>query len=246
MAITWVNLRHAPVTLGTFTNTFQAFLYTNGDLAFGYDQMNRVDNYVLGVNKGTLSQYSSLTGVNVGMTAFGETGIPSINLHAYLFRYDSTNNNYQPSLTHTVSGAITLESEVPTAPAQTITLTFHPTDNSGDFSRTVSVNSTGAFALSVVPAKAFTVRIKGSKWLAKSKALDLTAGNVTGWNATLLGGDATNDNTVDIADLLLLINAYNSASPASSYREAADFNGDGVNDISDLLLLIGNYNKLGE
>ena len=248
LAVTWVNLRHAPVTLGTFTNTFQAFLYNNGDIAFGYDQMNRVDLYVVGINKGSGSQYSSLTGVNTGTTAFAETGVPSVNLQTYLFRYDSVAGTYSPSIARALSGTITLESLSATAPAQTVTLLFHPIDSSGDFVRTVSVNSTGTFALPVVPAKMFTVRIKGNKWLAKSKTLDLTGGNVSGWNATLLGGDSNNDNAVDVTDLLAVISHYNQTQTNNplGYLEGADFNGDGANDVADLLLVINNYNKIGE
>jgi|GEM_PF-6853368 len=246
LAITWVNVRQAPVTLGAFTNTFQAFLYTNGDIAFGYGQMNRTELYVAGINKGTLSQYSSFTGVNVGQTAFGETGVPpTINLRTYLFRYDGT--NYQPSRAYTLSGTITLQSLVATAPTQTITLTFQPTDNSGSFSRTVSVDSTGAFSVPVLPAKTYNVRVKGAKWLAKLKALDTTAGNITAWNTTLLSGDANDDNAVDIGDLLPLIAKYNTVQNVNpGYSEAVDFNGDGAIDIGDLLLLIGNYNQLGQ
>jgi hypothetical protein len=74
---------------------------------------------------------------------------------------------------------------------------------------------------------------------------DATAGAVSGVTVTLKGGDATGNNVVDIADLLLLINHYNQHSPNTGYLAAADFNNDGANDIADLLILIGNYNQSG-
>jgi len=62
----------------------------------------------------------------------------------------------------------------------------------------------------------------------------------------LRAGDANNDNAADLADLLVLLRAYNKVSPNAGYHQAADFNFDGANDILDLLLLIGNYNQMGD
>jgi hypothetical protein len=247
LAVTWVNMRQAPVTLGPLTNTFQIFLYDNGDIAFGYDQLNRVANYVVGINQGNgTGGYVSLTGVNTGTTAFTETGVPSINLRTYLFRYNGTNYQASRLLPRTVSGRLTRESLVATAAAQPATFFFHPNDGSPDFTRTVSVPADGRFVLNDVPPKSYRVRIKSPKWLALARALDLVVDDAPQWNNTLLGGDVNDDNVVDITDLLALIGAYNQAAPASGYLEAADISGDGIVDITDLLTLIGNYNRVGD
>jgi len=73
-----------------------------------------------------------------------------------------------------------------------------------------------------------------------------TGGNVSGVAVPLKGGDANNDNAVDIGDLLILITSYNQQQNVGNYNANADFNSDGANDIADLLLLIGNYNQLGD
>ncbi len=143
----------------------------------------------------------------------------------------------------TVSGTITLQGIVPTASAQAITFVSRAT-GLPDIVTTQSVASNGAFSI-LLPKRNGTLTIKGDKYLAKRINLDTTGGNVSGITVTLKVGDANNDNAADIADLLVLINAYNKVSPASGYNFAADFNGDGTNDITDLLLLIGNYNQLG-
>lgn len=247
LAVTWVNLRQSPVTLGPLTNTFQIFLYDNGNIAFGYDQLNRVVNYVVGINKGSGGIYSSLTGANTGTTAFTETGVPSINLRTYLFRYNGTDYVASRLLPRTVSGKLTRESLVPTAAAQPATFFFHANDGSPDFSRTIDIPASGNFALTDIPPKTYQVRIKSPKWLAIQRALDLAVDDAPQWNNTLPGGDVDDDNAVDIADLLLLIQHYNTLqNSGSGYLGAADINGDGAVDITDLLVVIGNYNKIGE
>ncbi len=143
----------------------------------------------------------------------------------------------------TISGRIALQSCVNSV--QPIEFTFRPTAGSV-FTRTVTLNATGAYTLSNIPFGEYSVSVKGAKWLRKTISVNANTGDVTNANATLLAGDANNDNFADISDLLLLIGHYNQVSPNAGFSDAADFNCDGVNDISDLLLLIGNYNKQGD
>ena len=96
-----------------------------------------------------------------------------------------------------------------------------------------------------MPAGEYTVSLKGEKWLRKNITVDTTNGSVSSANATLLAGDANNDNAVDVADLLQIINHYNKISTDTEFLDAADFNCDGADDVADLLLVIANYNKQG-
>jgi len=57
---------------------------------------------------------------------------------------------------------------------------------------------------------------------------------------TLLGGDANNDNVVNIFDLTIVGVAYGT-SPPSDPR--ADINNDNIVNILDLVLVGGNYDK---
>ena len=132
-----------------------------------------------------------------------------------------------------------------------ITFEFRVPNTNTRFTRTVVPNGAGNFRILNIPSTAYEVAFKGSKWLQKTVSVDLTSGDVSGFNYigpinSLRGGDANNDNAADISDLLLLIAHYNKAFPSPNYLEAADFNNDNANDISDLLILITNYNRLGD
>jgi hypothetical protein len=175
--------------------------------------------------------------LNAGSYSFWIQDV-SAGTFAYRFRFE-----VQSAPNVSLSGNVTLES-VSNA-ANPLTFVFIPQIGS-TFSRTVTPQANGNYSVTDLPPRIYTVGIKGDKWLRKNQPLDATGGNVTNFNATLRGGDANNDNFVDITDLLTLIAHYNQTAPATEYLEAADFNEDGTNDITDLLLLIGNYNQQGD
>ena len=85
--------------------------------------------------------------------------------------------------------------------AQPITFTLRPTDGSAPFSRTLTLNADGSFSLPSILRAAYTLHVKGSKWLAKNVVVDATGGSVAGVSVALSPGDANNDNHVNIIDL---------------------------------------------
>ena len=58
---------------------------------------------------------------------------------------------------------------------------------------------------------------------------------------TPLAGDANGDRTVDVADLLLVVQSWGKSAGNAGYNPACDFNGDGKVDISDLLTVADNW-----
>ncbi len=58
-----------------------------------------------------------------------------------------------------------------------------------------------------------------------------------------LAGDVNKDDTVDVIDLLTLIDAFGSATGQTNYNPACDFNGDGTVDVLDLLDMVGNFGQ---
>ncbi len=142
-----------------------------------------------------------------------------------------------------VSGKITLPQIV--NGAQTLDFDFRPISGGTALHRSVTLAANGTFALTDIPLDNYTLAVKGAKWLRKTIAVNTSTGVDATANLTLPAGDANNDNSVDIADLLLLITHYNQSQGTGNFLDAADFNCDGVNDITDLLLLIGNYNQQG-
>jgi alpha-tubulin suppressor-like RCC1 family protein len=145
-----------------------------------------------------------------------------------------------------ITGHITLSGLNANAPPQTLTFELRPKDKSATLLRYATVGPNGAFKITGFPRKKFTVRIKGAKWLAKVVAVDATNGSVSGVTATLLPGDINNDNKVDIADLGLLADAFNTTPASPKWNADADLNCDGKVNIADLGLLAGSFNRAGD
>jgi hypothetical protein len=73
---------------------------------------------------------------------------------------------------------------------------------------------------------------------------ELTTRNLTSLDTLLLlGGDATNDNDIQIVDLSCIGADYNVGPDLCGIDGSSDVNADGVIDIYDLVLAGGNYNK---
>ena len=124
-----------------------------------------------------------------------------------------------------------------------------PQDGSPIISGVTIPDIIGSYAITNVPPKRYTLFLKTSNTLRRRIAnVDAFSGNPNLNSAFLRGGDASDDNAVDIFDLILLIQHYNQQDsvPGNTYLEAADFIFDGNNDISDLELLIFYYNQLGD
>lgn len=121
----------------------------------------------------------------------------------------------------------------------------NPSNNAVVATRTATLDANGNFAFTSIPRGTYNILLSGNKVLSVGQTNVNLSNAINNAQYTFPGGDVNADNVVDIADLLLLIGAYNQVSPASGYLEAADFNDDGTNNITDLLTLITNYNKIG-
>ena len=152
-----------------------------------------------------------------------------------------------PTSGATISGVLTLESISPDADTLTVTFVFRPVGGGASLTRTALVGPDGAFTLTGLPKKNWTVWIKGPKYLAQVRAADTSLGNIVGLRALLLTGDANNDNSVDSSDFGIFIGAFNTerSIAGSGYDSSVDFNGDGFVDSTDFLLLLGNFNQAG-
>ena len=144
----------------------------------------------------------------------------------------------------TVSGIVTLEGAV--NKAQSVTFTFRPTTGAPSFSRTVTLSGTGAFSLSAIPAGTFNLAVKGAKWLRVVSPLNAST-SVNNIGMTLLAGDATNDNIVDVEDLAILIAAFDANSSSPNWNGGAgDLNCDDIVSVDDLDLIIRNFDAEGD
>jgi hypothetical protein len=146
----------------------------------------------------------------------------------------------------TVSGTVTLAGIAATAPAQTLTFTFRPASGA-PFTRTANVLPEGAFTLSDIPPNTYDLAIKGPKWLQTVvSGLSVKGQPVSNVTATLRPGDINNDNTVNLDDLGLLADAFDTTPADPDWNANADLNGDGKVDISDLSLLVDSYGTRGD
>ena len=113
---------------------------------------------------------------------------------------------------------------------------------------TLTPTSAGQFTVSNVPAGTYSLGIKGYRWLQVAVPLDTTGGNVSGIMASLPSGDSNNDNSCDVLDFGILVNAYGGKASVSGsgYDVKADFNDDGSVDVLDFGILVNNYGSKGD
>ena len=246
IAITWVNMRHSPSINGGPTNTFQAYLYNNGDIAFGYDDLNKVDKFVVGINKGDASNYSSVFGTNSGQTAFNDTNLAWISKTSYLFQYNSGQYGSNVLGGVPISGTLNFEEIDPGASAQSVVFALRPVGSTASFNKAASVSANGLYQLNDLPRKQYVVHIKGLKYLATNVNVNATTGGVTGVNALLRAGDSDDDNFCDVIDLSNLIAAFGTLSGDPNFSADADFNSDGSVDVLDFDLLVRNFGVQGD
>jgi hypothetical protein len=152
--------------------------------------------------------------------------------------------NLPPTPTRSFAGTVSLENVFPAG--VNVTFEFRPTDGSERFTRVKRPNAQGAFSLDSLPPGSYNVWIKMRRALAKVVSVNLTSGNVLNVSITLKGGDVNDDNSVDVLDLDLFIQAFDTCQGDTGYRPTADFNLDDCVDVLDLDILLRNFDQAGE
>ena len=138
--------------------------------------------------------------------------------------------------------------------SQPVTFRFRSNDGVMNFTSSASLTpsapgaASGTFALNHVPAGAYTVSVKGTKWLQSNVPVTVSAAAPAALTVSLTGGDANNDNRVDVLDFGVLVNSYDSSQsdPNSDYDATADFNCDGLVDVLDFGILVNAYGLQGD
>ena len=112
---------------------------------------------------------------------------------------------------------------------------------------TTAGSAKGSYIVTGVPAGTYDVAIKGAKNLRVLVSnITVSAASGTISDVTLPVGDANNDNSVDVLDFGILVNAYGTDSAQNNgYDPSADFNYDGVVDVLDFGLLVNEYGVVG-
>lgn len=87
------------------------------------------------------------------------------------------------------------------------------------------------------------LRVKASHWLSAS--LPLSVGDEEAVALTLINGDATGDNRIDIRDFFALRSAFGTREGDPGFLPSADFDESGSINIMDALILRRNFGKVG-
>lgn len=146
----------------------------------------------------------------------------------------------------TISGQITLEDLIPTAEPRLVSFTFRPNNSSGDVFQSLFIESDGQFVLTGVPANIYELHIEGLQYLSSNVQINAASGDVNNVLALLRAGDANDDDSIDVLDLDILIQAFDTTPNAPNWNGDADFNGDQSVDVLDLDLLIRNFDLIGD
>lgn len=116
--------------------------------------------------------------------------------------------------------------------------------------RHVTLNAEGAFETLLGPdvfPGSYTIRAKGSHWLAKKVAnieVARTGGQLG--SLSLTNGDCDGDNAVGTDDYLILSNAFDLNPEDPTYDARADLNGDGSVSSDDYLIINQNFDTEGD
>ncbi|MCS6775039.1 MAG: dockerin type I domain-containing protein [Chloroherpetonaceae bacterium] len=145
-----------------------------------------------------------------------------------------------------VTGRVTLEG-CENAAGTLARFEFRPTTGS-PVTRNVKLTAQGTFTLEDIPPGTYSVAVKTPKHLQKVlTGVTVSGAFRAGLRVALLAGDANDDNSVDVFDLAVLIDSFDSAAGDPNWNDgAADFNCDGAVDVLDLALLIQNFDLSGD
>ena len=120
--------------------------------------------------------------------------------------------------------------------------------NASGYLASTTVAADGSWSFASIPAGSYQVNIEMERYLDAQKGefgggVSVLAGNTTTLSAVkLLGGDANNDDVIDISDAVIIGTMFGK-SGGDLTDPRADINDSGVVDVLDLVLLGGNYAK---
>lgn len=97
-----------------------------------------------------------------------------------------------------------------------------------------------------IPDGDYRLYIKGARHLSRVVDVTVSGGTVSVPTVTLLGGDANGDDSVDVLDLDLLVQSFDTLAGDPNHIPGTDFNYDNSTDVLDLDILVRNFDQAGE
>lgn len=105
----------------------------------------------------------------------------------------------------------------------------------------VTTNSWGAYSFSNLTDDTYVVRIEMSLYLDRTRTVVVAGDTLTLPDVALLGGDANDDDTINVQDLTIIGGQFGKASTDPTLDARANINNDLEVNILDLVLAAGNY-----
>lgn len=144
------------------------------------------------------------------------------------------------SLAATLTGNITLDQYVGSKAGLTATLDFRtPSTTTVIHSYPITLDASGNYNAGTVAAGTWDVAVKFNHWLRSKTSGTVIATGANTVNLTLINGDASPNNIVDIFDLNSILSVFGSPDPL------ADLDGSGTTDIFDMNTVLGVFGTAG-
>ncbi|MCM8813334.1 MAG: cohesin domain-containing protein [Candidatus Omnitrophica bacterium] len=228
------------------------------DVALSWESYPGITYAILYSNDGSTwaTAASSVAAADAGRTAWTDngtsTGTHPRNVPIRFYRVNI--NNTSPVINvlavdtgATVAGRATLQARTNHSSTATVQVLQTGT-NTVVKALTVQTGSDGSFSIAGVPAGTYDVAVKTPNCLrARQSSVNIgRLGTVSGINLALRGGDADNNNVVDMTDYVILRAAYNTIQGNARYDVRADFDGNRIVDMTDYAILRSNYNTIGQ
>jgi uncharacterized membrane protein len=111
----------------------------------------------------------------------------------------------------------------------------------------IKLATSGQFKIRPLAREVCDIRLIFPSYLVKKIAsVDCSVDTISNVNATVLAGDADNDNTISVFDYILLSDAFDSVLGDSRYAASCDFDGDHSITIFDYILQSENFDMSGD
>ena len=118
-------------------------------------------------------------------------------------------------------------------------------DNSFEVHNT-NLDAASAYLIGTTISGASTISAKASHWLSQTSPANLSSGNSSVFNFSLINGDIDGDNWISISDYNEWVGLYGLESDHPDFDPSCDIDGDGWISIFDYNILIDNYGKVGQ
>lgn len=144
-----------------------------------------------------------------------------------------------------VSGNVSLEGLATSALGMPVTVQVREVGSLTPLeTHNVVLGEGGTFSFETARTGSHDVTIQGPSWLRAKTTLNLL-GDIEGLAFSLFNGDVNGDNSVNLADFLVLRGAFGSTVGNPGYVPGADLNRDGSVNVLDFLILRSNFGRSG-